>query len=395
MLNRGRSTIRTAERVMFQMPDIGTLRLCSLLLSLAFAAVFLALWRGRREEAHLLHWGLSSVLYAVALLCFEVSSDALPPFLGGSLYGLLAASNVLLLTGLRSFDGLPAFRPWLLLPVAVAALGYALPMLLAQAGLPLPMPLARHVGGSLGLAAAVVMVSLAMLPHPPGSPTRGRRIAALALLSYVPAYLATIATELQTPVPMNFVALLPMLSDQILLAILYLGLLSLPGERAQQVLREAAFRDPLTGAWNRAGFEAQQAAVLAGGGAAILLDIDHFKAINDRHGHAAGDRVLCALASRIGVLAAEQAGWLARLGGDEFVAVLPGASAGDAARVAERMRAAIAGPDAGATPALPRHTVSLGYAVTEPGDDSLAAAVARADTRLYRAKTQGRNRVAA
>ena len=380
---------------MFQMPDIGTLRLCSLLLSLAFAAVFLVLWRGRRDEAHLLHWGASSVLYALVLLAFEFLSGRLPSEAIGLIYGLLAGSNLLLLTGVRSFDGRTPFRPWMLLPLLVAMLGHVLPGWLAAAGLPLPMPLARDIGGSLGLAAVVVITSIAFLPHPPGSPLRGRRIAALALLGYVPVYLAAMVAEWRAPGVVNLAALLPMLSDQILLAILYLGLLAMPGERAQQVLREAALRDPMTGAWNRAGFEAQQARVLASGGAVILLDIDHFKAINDRHGHAAGDRVLCALARQAGALAAERGGWLARLGGDEFVAVLPGASAGEAAALAERMRAATAGAGTGATPALPRHTVSLGYAVTEPGEESLAAAVARADIRLYRAKTQGRNQVAA
>jgi diguanylate cyclase (GGDEF)-like protein len=363
---------------MFQTPDIGTLRLCSLLLSIAFFAAFMALWRGRRDERHLLFWGGSLLVYALVLLVFEMFPGRPQPFPGTLAFIGVATSNMLLLAGVRFFENRPPFRPWMLPVVLVAGLGYATPIWLAQAGL--PSPVAPSLGGTLGLALGVAVFGSAMLLDGPGTAPRGRRIAALALLGYLPGYAAVVVTELQWPDPFNIAAMVPMVADELLLPVLYLGLLAMPGERAQRVLREAAFRDPMTGAWNRAGMEAQGRQAIAAGAALILLDIDHFKSINDRHGHAAGDAVLTVFAGRVAALAAECSGWLARIGGDEFVAVLPGLPAGEARRLAERIRDTVA---AGG-PGLPPFTVSLGLAMTSAGDVSLA-----------RAKTQGRNRVAA
>lgn len=405
---------------MFPLPDVSTVRLCSLLLSFAFMAVFLALWRGRREDVHLLLWGASSAVYAGVLLAFEIFTDRLPPWPGGLIFLALVASNLLLLVGVRVFDGRAPFAPWMLALLALGLLGYAGPFWLAATGLPLPLPATARVGSTVALMVCVGVVGALLLrggprerPAPPGQGVprghheagrdagRGRRIAGLAMLGYVPGYLVAIGLELGGPWGFNLAALLPMLSDQLLLAILYLGLLSMPGERAQHTLREAALRDPLTGAWNRAGLEARRAAIAAGGAALILLDIDHFKTINDRHGHAAGDAVLVSFAARMAALAAEQSGWLVRLGGDEFVVVLPQAAAETAARLAQRLReaAASSGHAAGGNNGLPHYTISLGLSTIgagadAPGRDALGAALARADHLLYRAKAQGRNRLA-
>jgi diguanylate cyclase (GGDEF)-like protein len=371
------------------LPDLSTLRLCSLLLSIAFAGVFMALWRGRREEAYLLHWAGSSASYAGLLLAFAAFGDDLPPLLGGAMYAVLVGSNLLILSGARVFDGRPPFAPWMLLPPALAVLGYAVPVWLVAAGVELPMPGARRIGGTFALAVSMLVVGGALLRDGPTA-MRGRRIAGGALFGYVPGYLVAIALEVSGLNLPNFAALLPMLSDQLLLAILNLGLLAMPGERAQHVLREAALRDPLTGAWNRAGLEVQTPGLVAAGAALILLDVDHFKTINDRHGHAAGDAVLASLAAHVAALASEQAGRLVRLGGDEFVVVLPGATPGQARGLAQRLRSAAA---AGA-PGLPPYTVSLGLAMVEPGETGLAGALGRADDGLYRAKTMGRDQVA-
>ena len=119
-----------------------------------------------------------------------------------------------------------------------------------------------------------------------------------------------------------------------------------------------------------------------------LLDIDHFKRVNDDFGHATGDRVLCQVAM---VLAAQArvTDTVARWGGEEFLALLPGSLAG--ARVfCERTRIAI---QSLVCPGVHRITASVGVAEVEPGEDP-ADAIARADQLLYQAKRTGRNRVA-
>jgi diguanylate cyclase (GGDEF)-like protein len=157
--------------------------------------------------------------------------------------------------------------------------------------------------------------------------------------------------------------------------------------------------DALTGASNRRAFEQHlaeaQALLLRGQGfALVMIDIDHFKRINDQHGHAAGDAALqhCVRIWQAGLREVDRLG---RLGGEEFCALLPGTDLAGAALVAERLRAALA--------AKPLHwrgsplalTASFGVALPQPGDARGDHGLAEADARLYRAKADGRNRVCA
>jgi diguanylate cyclase (GGDEF)-like protein len=125
----------------------------------------------------------------------------------------------------------------------------------------------------------------------------------------------------------------------------------------------------------------------------LMVDADHFKAINDTHGHAAGDQVLRHLAAMLG--SGLRAGdWVGRLGGEEFLAVLPDASLQHTRAIAERMREAIAAAPCHTPKATVPVTVSIG-AATHGGDaETPGALLQRADAALYAAKTQGRNRVA-
>ena len=155
---------------------------------------------------------------------------------------------------------------------------------------------------------------------------------------------------------------------------------------------EAAQKDPLTGLLNRRGLDAGLAGLPFAAQSAVaiaLIDIDHFKSINDRHSHAVGDRVLARVAAAIRQHA--RAGDLAvRLGGDEFALVLANAGADDGRRVADRLLVALA---ESAADGIPEVTVSIGVAACEPGGD-FAAALAAADRALYAAKAGGRARVA-
>ena len=160
-----------------------------------------------------------------------------------------------------------------------------------------------------------------------------------------------------------------------------------------------ALTDELTGLYNRRYLFAHLDELIervnhGGTGAAVLLfDIDHFKQVNDTHGHAAGDDVLRKLAARA-TNSVRSVDLVARLGGEEFVVVMPETDIASAAEVAERLRLAVAkepftvrasGKELAAT-------ISIGVAAAEGGDDR-DRLLRRADEALYSAKTAGRDRV--
>jgi diguanylate cyclase (GGDEF)-like protein len=154
-------------------------------------------------------------------------------------------------------------------------------------------------------------------------------------------------------------------------------------------LQELARSDPLTATWRRWYGEARLAELTDGGAvvAVAMVDIDHFKQVNDAHGHAGGDRVLAAVGRSL-VAGVRSEDLVARMGGEEFLVVLPGTPPAGARLVAERLRAAVA-----SLADLPRSvTVSIGVACCRR-DESAGELVQRADAALYRAKQGGRDRV--
>lgn len=124
----------------------------------------------------------------------------------------------------------------------------------------------------------------------------------------------------------------------------------------------------------------------------LVIDLDHFKRINDTHGHAAGDEVLLQTARRLAAMARET-DTVARVGGEEFLLLLPGTQRDGARKMAERLLAQLREQPMmfSGTP-LPI-TASIGVSQVEAGDADAAAVLARADQALYRAKEQGRDRL--
>jgi len=176
------------------------------------------------------------------------------------------------------------------------------------------------------------------------------------------------------------------------------------GDKLRDTLQasiELAVVDPLTGLNNRRYFETHLSTLVAQAAdcgrplSLMILDIDHFKGINDSHGHEAGDRVLKGFSKRVRKVI-RIPDMICRLGGEEFVVVMPDTSIEIAGRIAERVRAEIERErflvdDARAPIGI---TVSIGLA--ERGDDNLPDGLfRRADRALYRSKTSGRNRVSA
>ena len=168
-------------------------------------------------------------------------------------------------------------------------------------------------------------------------------------------------------------------------------------ERHVQQHKSAASTDPLTGLFNRRAFfeAAEELRVRAAAArqplSVLMFDLDHFKSINDRFGHAVGDDVIrrfaaCAATSLRG------SDIVARLGGEEFAAVVPGGA--DVARlIGERVRENFIAAGAESGGLRLDATVSVGAACSPDGSDAIAALIERADEALYEAKKAGRNRV--
>ena len=251
---------------------------------------------------------------------------------------------------------------------------------------------------------------------------------AWTIASTVAALVAYVAVGLSKPVPRVSITIAFGLFFALVLGAVVLSrrtmntiqqhafLLNLRGNLQTRALADANARlailaatDALTGLPNRRAFE-DEAGRLWGDASGpprslgiVLFDIDHFKRLNDAAGHGVGDRCLAAIGDRIRAVLPAQ-GFCARYGGEEFIVLLPDAAPPDLLRAAERLRAAVADmavadmafPNPG-LPGSPHVTVSLGIAhgVANGRPDDLAGLIAAADGALYRAKAEGRDRVAA
>ncbi|MFT3806313.1 diguanylate cyclase [Arenimonas sp.] len=163
-------------------------------------------------------------------------------------------------------------------------------------------------------------------------------------------------------------------------------------------LRILALTDELTGLPNRRNilaFLAEQARAAERSGqplSVVSFDIDHFKRINDTHGHDGGDRALKRVAALAGQ-ALRSSDRLGRVGGEEFLLVLPGTGPATAAEIAERSRRMVEAGDFDAVAPGAQVTISLGVSAWSDAKDEIEALMKRVDEALYRAKESGRNRV--
>lgn len=168
-----------------------------------------------------------------------------------------------------------------------------------------------------------------------------------------------------------------------------------------QVLLQDALTDSLTGLANRRHFTDSAASLVQYSQqqlqelAVLVLDLDHFKSVNDRYGHEAGDQVL-SFVSQIFKRCLRDGDLAARLGGEEFSILLPGANQTQALAVGERIRRSIAGcPVPLSDGSFLTVSISIGVSMWRTDESEIQAAFKRADIALYQAKMQGRNRVVA
>ncbi|WP_159944583.1 MULTISPECIES: GGDEF domain-containing protein [unclassified Nocardiopsis] len=163
-------------------------------------------------------------------------------------------------------------------------------------------------------------------------------------------------------------------------------------------LQTAARTDPKTGLLNAPTWEQEASVEIArarssrGRAAVLIIDIDHFKRVNDNHGHLFGDQVLLGVATTISQQL-RQSDLLGRFGGEEFVVLLPGSDTAEAWRAAERLRSQVGCMEIAVDDVPVSITISVGVAVIGDHGNDLVELLTAADLALYRAKETGRNRV--
>lgn len=336
-------------------------------------------------------WAGGPALVALSTLMFA-SRGQLPELLS------IVLANAVLLTGValtyfgtQRFFGLPiSWKLW-------GGVLLALVPLLVWYTLAEPSYTARLLLVSLGWAC--LMLALAWLIWRRGPEVFSTRFTAVMvllhagvlLLRFVTAWLPLPEEGLLLP---THVQTLYVVANGIMTLAIGLGLILMAGDRLRAEYEHFASHDSLTNVLTRRSFLASGEQELARcrrhgrSMAVLLLDIDHFKRVNDTYGHQMGDRVLVDFVSRIQSLL-RRPDQLARLGGEEFVLLLPETRLDEAVAVAERIVARVAESH----DALPTISVSIGVTTNRPDESQLDAVLARADRALYKAKAEGRNRI--
>lgn len=373
----------------------------TLLLGMAVADLVLAaaLWigasRGLRDG--LSHWAGSLVVRALALALFAWQTPLQPGALAVGT-ALLALSLTLQAAAVLAFDKRP-FAAWI--HTAVIA-GVAVPFQLLEAERSLGIVFGGIVFGTLLLVMAAMSANM---QRPAGSRAR-----AILMASFVAAGGAFLlrgigAMLVANPLrdfgePTGFAAATFLATFAAALASTF-GFLLLHKERAEAQALRLATMDPLTGAYNRRTFheiaerELSRARRAGQPLSIIMLDIDHFRAINEKHGHRIGDEVLQRFAEVVRS-AMRKEDMLVRFGGEEFLVLLPDVPGPGAVVVAGRIRRTVANAPIEVDGLQFPVTVSLGVAARlDEGPESIETLLARADSALALAKERGRNRVVA
>jgi diguanylate cyclase (GGDEF)-like protein len=366
---------------------------CGLLVVLGFAFVFL--WVRDRSSIWLMWWGVP-IIFTGAALTFYLKDSWQDNFVSIA-FGNAARITALgcLWYGIRLFQG--RRPPW----GVVSLIGTA------WVGLCLYPPFvdnlaARIVGVSLAMSVLSALAARELwIDRADALRSRFPTMVVFASGSVLMLVRASIAGIAPFPVgagPLDstWLAVFSWLAvGHIMFAAIFF--LAMTMERREAEQRSFALSDPLTGLLNRRAFGdfaqrmSRRRAGLRDPMALLVLDLDHFKQVNDRFGHDVGDRMLKAFAdaSEDSVRPADQ---LFRMGGEEFCFVLSSTTVEDAIVVAERIRRAFEAVEIDTTDAVAATTVSIGIAATSFAVD-IEVLLAAADAAVYEAKARGRNRV--
>ena len=374
---------------MFSHPDIPTI-FATIVVSCLALAVTLA-WASRGGRDGLMDWALGLAVQAMVfgLLGLRgIVADAVLAALGNV---LLAIATSLFLVAIHRFQKIPLNRAGVFLPPAL--LGFAL------------IFVARDLHDRITLAnliyvAQIALIGLRLVRFPYDFPLRGRNLMLAGMALYligavsriwIAAFRPEDLHDFLEPSAAQSVSFFSVFAAIVLTSN---GFVMMAKERSDARLRDFARRDGLTGCWNRIRVEevaAREIARLRRYGhpvSTILIDLDHFKEVNDHFGHALGDAVLKDFV-KIARASVRDTDILGRWGGEEFIVVLPMSGLDEAAAIAERLRARVRG---NLFPGGVRITVSIGVAVCL-STDSWTDWVMRADMALYRAQASGRDNV--
>lgn len=369
--------------------------LAGFLLAAAMAGIRVA---GLRNPA-LPYWGIAGLAFGLGhqlghlFLMFDFGVPRVVAL--GIANGLITLTHVLLLAGVRAYLGR---RTWLG-PLLVLA-----GVLIATNALwdDMQQSMRTRVLVLSGTYLALDILSGVQLWRSPSEGLTAFRRFAAGVFLFNGTFLsirfvyAAGATSLASSFAQGPFQVLFFVVSLVFVYVLTLSLSLLMFRGAEVELQRLVHRDPMTGLFNRRSlFEhaAREQARCERYGtplALVMLDIDRFKEVNDGHGHAAGDDVICQAAVRI-ACSLRDVDSAFRLGGEEFLLLLPATELDDAIAVAERLRVAIARERMGAIGG--RVTASLGVTVLARGREDWETAMRRADDALYRAKNEGRDRV--
>lgn len=368
----------------------------SLLLALGFAAFALSTtlfvsWLSARSDWLILTWATGAGVLVAGFAGFSIYAVT-------SLYPLLWLSNVLLTGGFVVFYG----AAYLFTEKRLGGRPLTMVAGASFAAITLPFILGFDALGAIigNLTNAVLLAAIARKFW------QGRREAPLwvsaisglysvASLSFVPCAIVIFskgALILEAP-PSGWAEDLNSIVG--LVALTGIGALTLAVNQARLARqhREEANTDPLTHLFNRrAMFELFEASAVAPGTAVLAFDLDHFKSINDKHGHAAGDDALKRFAQVLRKTMPANS-WAARMGGEEFLVHLRETTESAAFHHAEAIRSAFARETLQGPHSAFRATVSVGLAMPHASSDMFVDLMRRADDALYVAKARGRNRV--
>ena len=358
----------------------------------AAAALYLAVeWRSVRQPS-LLFWSSGFATIAVGSTLALLRGSGL--LLVGIWFanGLLVVAHWLFLLGVARFTQARLSRAWYLIFVGWAGL-----LLLPEDPSWSKLMLAAN-----SLLVAVLMFRAGLLLRPHGkSLTVGAVQLRYVLLAHGTFYFAK---ALSAGIPGTVIDLTAFRGEIIqislvegAMAIMLIALSMTGTERYRRETRIArlAARDPLTGLYNRRALDVQAPRLLstasaARPGAALLIDIDNFKPVNDLYGHSAGDRLLVSLSEMIRAVLPEGA-LAARLGGDEFIMLLGGASQAQVLSLGEQLRERFQQFAAQAFPTAEAVTLSIGASLFVQPPASLAALIEQGDAALYESKRGGRD----
>ncbi|MGO4623953.1 GGDEF domain-containing protein [Ensifer sp. 2YAB10] len=373
-----------------------TIMLSSFVTLVIFAVFFGLAWRQERKSFELLLWSSAFAIGAIGFVLLTLRGDGYS-FITISLGNALAVLALAMIwLGLRAFDNQP-------LKVASALLGPFLWIAVTY----FSEDVRESVTSRIILYSILIFAYSALIALEVFRSEYFRRLPSSYIVAFVFAthgalYLARIPLIVLWPLAGNTAAgtAQPLWYQLLTFELFFHSLaggfafFALVKERTQQRYKLASETDALTGVPNRRAFLTQLDTHLAAGsakGALLYLDIDHFKAINDRFGHAAGDQVLVEFAEIVSRAVPADA-FIARFGGEEFAACLPHADRLGALAIADGIRTSLEARRLGTAKGVLSATVSIGVAFAE-GHEDPHALISSADAALYAAKTAGRNAV--